>query len=120
VLESQARIYGAAGALEKQEECNRRALEVRRQALGTEHPDFATSLADLLCLQKKYEEASRLYSFVVNSLEESLGPESAELIPVYEKYAGVLRKLNREALAVELETQAMVMRVQHGLDFGDN
>lgn len=120
ILELQARIYGAAGALEKQEECNRRALEVRRQALGTEHPDFATSLADLLCLQKKYEEASRLYSFVVNSLEESLGPESAELIPVYEKYAGVLRKLNREALAVELETQAMVMRVQHGLDFGEN
>lgn len=120
VLETQARIYGAAGALEKQEECNRRALEVRRQALGTEHPDFATSLADLLCLQKKYEEASRLYSFVVSSLEESLGPESAELIPVYEKYAGVLRKLNRESLAVELETQAMVMRVQHGLDFGDN
>lgn len=120
VLETQARIYGAAGAIEKQEECNRKALEVRRQALGTEHPDFATSLADLLFLQKKYEEASRLYSFVVNSLEESLGPESAELIPVYEKYAGVLRKLNREALAVELETQAMVMRVQHGLDFGDN
>ena len=120
VLELQAEIYGNAGALEKQEECNRKALEVRRQALGTEHPDFATSLADLLILQKKYEEASRLYSFVVSSLEESLGPESAELIPVYEKYAGVLRKLNREALAVELETQAMVMRVQHGLDFGDN
>ena len=120
VLELQAEIYGNAGALEKQEECNRKALEVRRQALGTEHPDFATSLADLLILQKKYEEASRLYSFVVSSLEESLGPESAELIPVYEKYAGVVRKLNREALAVELETQAMVMRVQHGLDFGDN
>jgi len=120
VLELQAVIYGNAGALEKQEECNRKALEVRRQALGTEHPDFATSLADLLILQKKYEEASRLYSFVVSSLEESLGPESVELIPVYEKYAGVLRKLNREALAVELETQAMVMRVQHGLDFGEN
>lgn len=120
VLEMQARIYGSAGAVEKQEECNRKALEVRRQALGTEHPDFATSLADLLCLQKKYEEASRLYSFVVSSLEENLGPESAELIPIYEKYAGVLRKLNREALAVELETQAMVMRVQHGMDFGDN
>jgi tetratricopeptide (TPR) repeat protein len=119
VLETQARIYGAAGALEKQEECNRRALEVRRQALGTEHPDFAMSLADLLCLQKKYEEAGRLYSFVVSSLEENLGSESAELIPIYEKYAGVLRKLNKEALAVELETQAMVMRVQHGLDFGD-
>ncbi|MBT9588146.1 tetratricopeptide repeat protein [bacterium] len=120
VLETQARIYGAAGVLEKQEECNRKALEVRRQALGTEHPDFATSLADLLSFQKKYEEASRLYSFVVSSLEESLGPESVELIPIYEKYAGVLRKLNREALAVELETQAMVMRVQHGLDFGEN
>lgn len=120
VLELQAEIYGNAGAVEKQVECNRKALEVRRQALGTEHPDFATSLADLLILQKKYEEASRLYSFVVNSLEESLGPESAELIPVYEKYASVLRKLNREALAVELETQAMVMRVQHGLDFGDD
>jgi tetratricopeptide (TPR) repeat protein len=120
ILELQASIYGKAGALEKQEDCNRRALELRRQALGTEHPDFATSLADLLCLQKKYEEASRLYSFVVNSLEESLGSESSELIPVYEKYAVVLRKLNREALAVELETQAMVMRVQHGLDFGEN
>ena len=119
VLETQARIYGAAGAVEKQEECNRKALEVRRQALGTEHPDFATSLADLLYLQKKYEESARLYSFVVNSLEESLGNEAPELIPIYEKYAVVLRKLNREALAVELETQAMVMRVQHGLDFGD-
>lgn len=119
VLETQAFIYGKAGALEKQEECNRKSLELRRQALGTEHPDFAMSLADLLCLQKKYEEASRLYSFVVSSLEENLGSESAELIPIYEKYAGVLRKLNREALAVELETQAMVMRVQHGLDFGE-
>ena len=119
VLEIQAKIYGGAGALEWQEECNRKALEVRRQALGTGHPDFAVSLADLLFLQEDYEESSRLYRFVVTSIEEKLGPDSVKLIPVYEKYAVVLHKLNQPSLAVELETQVTVLRAQHGLDFGE-
>ncbi len=114
-----ADIYGAAGNREKQEEFHKQAMEIRHAALGTEHPDFATSLADLMMVQQKYEDASRLYNFVVNSLEENMGPEAAELIPVYEKYADCLKKLNRESTAVELETQAMVLRVMHGLDFGD-
>ena len=101
-LERLAEIAGASGNSEKMEEYNRRALEIRHTALGTEHPDFATSLADLLCIQKRYDEAGKLYGFVVNCLEETVGPEAIELIPVYEKYAGVLRKLNKEAAAVEL------------------
>ncbi|CAN0375782.1 unnamed protein product, partial [Phaeothamnion confervicola] len=46
-----------------------------------------------------------LYAFVVQCLEDSLGPEHQDLIPIYEKYANVLRKLNKETLAVEYETQ---------------
>jgi len=114
-----ADIYGAAGNREKQEEFHKKAMEIRHAALGTEHPDFATSLADLLMVQQKYEDASRLYNFVVNSLEENMGSDAAELIPVYEKYANCLKKMNRESTAVELETQAMVLRVMHGLDFGE-
>ena len=119
ILEKLAEIYGATGSLERQEECSRKALELRQKALGTEHPEFATNLADVLALQNKFDEASKLYSFVVNCLEDSLGTEHPDLIPIYEKYAAVLRKQNKETYAVELETQAIVLRVQHGLDFGD-
>ena len=119
VLEKLSEIYGASGNVDRQEECNRRALELRQKVLGVEHPDFATSLADLLVLQQKFDEAAKLYGFVAQCLEDALGQEHPDLIPVYEKYANVLRKLNKETLAVEYETQVMVMRVTHGLDFGD-
>ncbi|MBI3927405.1 MAG: tetratricopeptide repeat protein [Armatimonadetes bacterium] len=98
-------------------ELHKRAMEIRHAALGTEHPDFAMSLGELLILQGNYEEAAKLYGFVVNSLEESLGPEAPELVPALERYAGILKQLGRESAAAQVETQAMVLRVQSGMDF---
>lgn len=120
IWEKLAEIYGASGSHERQEECTRKAMELRQLALGTEHPEFAISLADVLVLQQKYDEASKLYGFVVSCLEDSLGNDHPDLIPIYEKYAQVLRKQNKEMYAVELETQVMVLRALHGLDFGDD
>ncbi|MCA9791228.1 MAG: tetratricopeptide repeat protein [Candidatus Eremiobacteraeota bacterium] len=101
----------------KVEEAYRRSMEIRQKLLGVENPDFATSLAELLRVRGDFEQSAKLYSFVVTSMEEALGGDSVELIPVLEKYASVLKKTGNEEEAVPYETQAMVMRVQYGLDF---
>lgn len=112
-----ARIYEHQGKAEQVDESLKRAMDIRHQALGVEHPDFATALAELLRVRGNYDEAARLYGFVVTSLEEVLGHEAIELVPVFENYATVLSKLGKEDEAATYETQAMVIKVQHGLDF---
>ncbi len=112
-----APVYENREEMDKVEECYRRAMEIRQRVLGVENPEFATSLAELLRVRGDYERSAELYSFVVTAMEEALGGDSVELIPVLENYAFVLKKLGREDEAVPYETQAMVMRVQHGLDF---
>src|SRR2546430_11503933 len=55
-----------------------RALHIREQALGPEHPDVASSLnslADLYSEQGKYAEAEPLHQRSLQIRDQALGPE---------------------------------------------
>src|SRR5207248_418665 len=55
-----------------------RALRIREQQLGPEHPDVAASLHNLAILyhqQGKYREAEPLYQRALRIREQQLGPE---------------------------------------------
>ena len=76
------------------------------------------TLAELLRLEDKPEQAAELYDFVVVSLERNLGADDPLLIPIFENYTKVLKAIGDEEKATIFETRAMVMRVEQGLDFG--
>ncbi len=111
-------ILEERGDLEELIERLQEALTIRHTVFGTEHPTFAVTLAEMLRIEKKYGQAAELYDFVVTSLEKNLGEEDPLLIPILEKYAAVLDSSGRGEDAVEYETRALVMRAEHGLDFG--
>ncbi|MFM7327028.1 MAG: tetratricopeptide repeat protein, partial [Nodosilinea sp.] len=55
-----------------------RALAIREQALGPDHPDTATSLNNLALLYEsmgRYEEAEPLYQRALAIYEKALGPD---------------------------------------------
>ena len=61
----------------RQKSCHKRALAIREQQLGTEHPNTATSLNNLASLyasQGKYVEAEGLCKRALAIREQQLGP----------------------------------------------
>ena len=62
-----------------------RALAIREQSLGPEHPEIATSLSNLAVLyrdQGKYAQAEPLYQRALMIFEKVLGPEHPEVATV--------------------------------------
>ena len=55
---------------------------------------------------------------MVGCLERNLDDSDPLLIPIFENYTQVLKATGDEEKAAFFETRAMVMRVEHGLDFG--
>lgn len=118
VLVRAGQVCEALGSEKKAMDLLQEAVTIRHSVFGTEHPTFAVSLAELLRLEEKPEQAAELYDFVVVSLEKNLGDDDPLLIPIFENYTKVLRAIGAEERAAVFETRAMVMRVEHGLDFG--
>ena len=118
VLARAGQVCEALGSGAKAKELLQQAVNIRHSVFGTEHPTFAVTLAELLRLEDKPEQASELYDFVVVSLEKNLGDDDPLLIPIFENYSKVLTAIEEHEKAAVFETRAMVMRVEHGLDFG--
>ncbi len=118
ILVRMASILEAQDKRDEQLRLLEEAVTIRHGVFGTEHPTFAVTLAEMLRVEGKSVQASELYDFVLTSLEKNLGTDDAILIPILENYAEVLTASGREELAAGYETRAMVMRVEHGLDFG--
>lgn len=118
VLVRTASILEFRGETERQLELLQEAVTIRHTAFGTENPTFAVTLAEMLRVEEKPGQAAELYDFVMVSLEKNLGTDDPILIPILENYAKVLAATGKTEEAAERETRAMVMRVEHGLDFG--
>ncbi len=83
-----------------------RALAIREQQLGAEHPDTATSLNNLALLyyaQGKYSEAEPLLLRALAIYEQQLGREHPTTQAVREMYSLLLRTTGRDAEAKQLE-----------------
>jgi tetratricopeptide (TPR) repeat protein len=71
-------LYYAQGKYTEAEALYQRALKMREQVLGPQHPDVANSLNNLAWLYSalgKYAEAEPLYQRALKICEQVLGPD---------------------------------------------
>jgi len=92
-----------------------RALQIAEKREGVEVlvAQAAVSLADFYSFVDRGSGADPLYRRALLLLERARGPEGAEVGQVLEKHAALLRKMNREAEAVEMEARARAIRDKH-------
>jgi len=69
-----------------------------------------TTQYTMLFRVKRYEEATKIAEQAVEAAEQAFGPEHPNVAQSLENYAGLLRKTNRVAEAVEVETRARAIR----------
>jgi tetratricopeptide (TPR) repeat protein len=120
ILVRAGQVCEALGSQKKAEALLQQAVNIRHSVFGTEHPTFAVTLAELLRVEEKPDQAAELYDFVVVSLEKNLAEDDPLFIPIFENYSKVLSAIGDTEKSVIFETRAMVMRVEHGLDFGSS
>ena len=92
-----------------------RALAISERALGLDHPNVATGLHTLAMLysaQGQYAEAEPLYRRTLTIQEKVLGREHPLLAALLEDYATLLRKINRETEAAEMDVRAKAIRAR--------
>ena len=92
-----------------------RALAIREQQLGPEHPDTATSLNNLALLyraQGKYEQAEPLYQRALEIDEEAFGPEHPELATDLNNLALLYDNQGKYEQAEPLYQRALAIREQ--------
>ncbi len=73
-------------------------MAIREQALGPDHPSFATSLNNLALLyraQDRFEEAESLYQRSVSIKEQALGPDHPALAASLNNLANLYRDQGR-------------------------
>jgi Tetratricopeptide repeat len=83
-----------------------RALAIRKQQLGPQHPDTANSvwwLAVLSEQQQQYEEAASLYQHTLAIDERALGPQHPTTQTIRASYARLLRTMGHDAEATALD-----------------
>ncbi|WP_437542208.1 tetratricopeptide repeat protein [Sorangium sp. So ce367] len=91
----------------------RRALELRERALGSEHPDVATSLnnlAGLLQTKGDYAAAEPLHRRALAIREKALGPEHPDVATSLNDLAGLLQAKGDYAAAEPLYRRALAIR----------
>ncbi len=105
-------VYAALNMREEAEPLHRRALEIRKSKLGPDHLESALSLAEFYAVREEFQQAEGVFNLVIASREDA-----PDLLPFLERYAVMLRKVDRNDEADVLETQATIIRVSSGLDF---
>jgi tetratricopeptide (TPR) repeat protein len=86
------------GKYEEAWESHSRALELRERALGPEHPEVASSIANLASVawwMGRYEEAVEKAERAVALQSKALGPEHPEVIKTMMTLAGTLFEVGR-------------------------
>jgi len=107
-LRDRARYEQAAPLLQ-------RALAIREQQLGPQHPDTATSLNNLAGLyqaQGKYAEAEPLYQRALAICEQQLGPHHPDTATSLDNLAMLYQAQGKYAEAEPLYQRALAIREQ--------
>ena len=101
--------------LEEAEPLLVRALTIKEQLLGADHPDVALSasnLGQLYVAQGQPVKAEPLYRRALSIRQKALGPSHPEVAKTLEELANVLRKMGRSHEAVALDLQAREIRAK--------
>ena len=86
------------GAYDRAEPLYRQALEIRKKALGEEHPDYATSLNNLAALYHAmgaYDRAEPLYRQALEIRKKALGEEHPDYATSLNNLAALYRRDGR-------------------------
>jgi serine/threonine protein kinase/tetratricopeptide (TPR) repeat protein len=112
LLDLMGRVYQSLGKYDEAQPLMERSLQVRRTALGEEHPAVAESLAhmgELSSMRGRYDEAEAQLRDALSRHERTIGRESAEAATDLHLLGAVLvdkgdipqgRRLIEEALAI--------------------
>ncbi|MDB9314662.1 tetratricopeptide repeat protein, partial [Spirulina sp. CS-785/01] len=112
-LNQQVEQLYQAGKYEEAIPLAERALEIRQQVLGEEHPSVATSLNNLAGLyssQGRYTEAEPLYQQALEMRKRLLGEEHPHVASSLNNLAFLYRSQGRYTEAEPLYQQALEMR----------
>lgn len=116
-LHDLANLNAVAGNGDKAEEQYRRAIGILEKLRGQEHPQVALvrlGLADLYAAQTRVAQAEPLYQGCVAAFEKAGGPDHPAVATVLERYAGLLRRINRGEEADRLAERARTIRAKQG------
>jgi serine/threonine-protein kinase len=109
-LNSQAMVLKDMGRYEEAKAWHERALSIREQALGPDHPDVAMSLNDLAVVLRqmgRYEEAKALYERALSIWEKALGPDHPHVAMLLNNLANMLDDMGRYEEAKALYERAL-------------
>ena len=112
-LNLQGRALYDAGGYRDAEGPWTQALALRKQVLGPEHPDVATSLNNLAGLyhaQGRYAKAEPLYQRALVILEKALGPEHPDVAASLNNVAELYKAQGRYAKAEPLFERSLVIQ----------
>lgn len=116
-LDKLARVYESEGNYTEAEAVYRRALAMREEVLGSSHPVIAESFASLARLyrvQGKTAKGALFYQRAVAILDKALafGKNPRHAADTLERYASLLREMNRPEEAATMEGRAKVIRTR--------
>jgi eukaryotic-like serine/threonine-protein kinase len=116
-LANLALVHRARGAYEEAKALQERALAIREETLGPEHPDLATNLNNLATVYDalgSYEEAKRLHEHALTIKQKSLGTNHPHVAHSLGNLAHVHQQLGSYEEAKELNERALTI-LEHGL-----
>ena len=93
----------------------KKALIIREQRLGLDHPHTASTyyaLARLYSAAERYGEAESFFCLALPIRESVFGDDHPMVANTLELYAATLRKQQREHEAVELEERIQVIKAR--------
>ncbi|KAL9573929.1 hypothetical protein ACKAV7_001921 [Fusarium commune] len=101
------------GRWREKEPVDRRALDLRREVLGEEHPDTMWSMADLAVTyhqQGRYDKAESIYQEVLELRREVLGETHPDTISSMADLATIYHAQGQYEEAEELKDKALALR----------
>ena len=112
-LNNLASLYFAQRAFAKAEPLWQRGLSISEHILGPNHPHLVRILVTLgrtSQAQKKFDQAETYYVRAIRITEHSMGAHHLRLIPLYERYATLLRHAHREEEADVVDRRIEAIR----------
>jgi len=110
MMDVMGNVYKSLGLFSKSESLLRRAIAIRTQALGAEHPDTLKSmydLSDVLMEDSKYPEAEKLDRETVDVRRRVLGAQNHDTLASMSKLALIMQNEGRYADAEKLNRSVL-------------
>ena len=112
-LNNLASLFFSQQAFDKAEPLWQRGLSISERYWGDAHPHLIQTLLTLglvTQVQRKFDRAEPYYIRAIQIGKQSLGADHPSLIPLYERYASLLRLADRDEEAREVDRQAEAIR----------